>query len=118
MRFHLSPAEKKIKFFFPEECRFNITLPAHTPLLHLDMPSKFQICSKTFFLTFPQTSYPLEEFKANCLKLFESEGIEKLLISTEKHQDGKGKSEEVDLNFDDFEKESSGSLDDDIYAGL
>ena len=51
------------------------------------MPS-FQLKSKNLFLTYPQTTYPLEDFKANCLKLFESEGIEKLLISTEKHQDG------------------------------
>ena len=52
------------------------------------MPKEFRLESKNLFLTFPQTTYPLEDFKANCLKLFESEGIEKLLISTEKHQDG------------------------------
>ena len=52
------------------------------------MAKSFQLCSKNLFLTYPQTTYPLEDFKANCLKLFEAEGIEKLLISTEKHQDG------------------------------
>jgi len=52
------------------------------------MPKEFRLESKNLFLTFPQTTYPLEDFKANCLKLFEAEGIEKLLISTEKHQDG------------------------------
>ena len=57
------------------------------PSLLVPMPS-FQLKSKNLFLTYPQTTYPLEDFKANCLKLFESEGIEKLLISTEKHQDG------------------------------
>ena len=49
---------------------------------------KFRIYTKNLFLTYPQTSYPLEDFKANCLKLFEPQVIEKLLISTEKHQDG------------------------------
>ena len=48
----------------------------------------FFLNSKSLFLTFPQTNYPLEDFKANCLKLFEPQVIEKLLISTEKHQDG------------------------------
>lgn len=48
----------------------------------------FHLNSKSLFLTFPQTTFPLEQFRDNCLKLFESEGIDKLLIANEKHQDG------------------------------
>lgn len=52
------------------------------------MPPKFQLCSKNLFLTYPQTSFSLEQFKDNVLKLFEKEGVDKLLVATEKHQDG------------------------------
>jgi len=51
---------------------------------------KFRLSSKTFFLTFPQCDYPLEDFVQKVKDFFSQKNriIQKAVASQEKHQDG------------------------------
>lgn len=49
---------------------------------------RFRLQSQNLFLTFAQCDYPLDNFLANCKDLFKDEGIERMVVARELHQDG------------------------------
>lgn len=49
---------------------------------------KFRLASKNLFLTFSQCDYPIADFLNNCKDLFKDEGIVRLVVARELHEDG------------------------------